>query len=120
MTVAVDVDRLQRELEAIVGPRRMSMRAVDLDTYARDMWPRVLLAYREGRIPTPRPHAVVWPKSVREVVAVVKLARSLGVPIGATVQSIQAMKEATAALVGPDAGREMGVYFDYLSSGLGN
>ena len=45
---------------------------------------------------------------------------SLGVPIGATVQSIQAMKETTAALVGPDAGREMGVYFDYISSGLGN
>jgi len=45
---------------------------------------------------------------------------SLGVPIGATVQSIQAMKEATAALVGPDAGREMGVYLDYISSGLGN
>ena len=43
---------------------------------------------------------------------------SLGVPIGATVQSIQAMKEATASLVGPDAGREMGVYFDYISSGL--
>jgi allophycocyanin beta subunit len=45
---------------------------------------------------------------------------SLGVPIGATVQSIQAMKEVTASLVGPDAGREMGVYFDYISSGLGN
>jgi allophycocyanin beta subunit len=43
---------------------------------------------------------------------------SLGVPIGATVQSIQAMKEVTASLVGPDAGREMGVYFDYISSGL--
>ena len=44
---------------------------------------------------------------------------SLGVPIGATVQSIQAMKEVTAGLVGPDAGREMGVYFDYICSGLG-
>ena len=43
---------------------------------------------------------------------------SLGVPIGATVQAIQAMKEVTASLVGPDAGREMGVYFDYISSGL--
>jgi allophycocyanin beta subunit len=31
---------------------------------------------------------------------------SLGVPIGATVQSIQAMKEVTASLVGPDAGRK--------------
>lgn len=43
---------------------------------------------------------------------------SLGVPVGATVQAIQAMKEVTASLVGPDAGREMGVYFDYISSGL--
>ena len=43
---------------------------------------------------------------------------SLGVPIGSTVQAIQAMKEVTASLVGPDAGREMGVYFDYICSGL--
>jgi len=43
---------------------------------------------------------------------------SLGVPIGATVQSIQAMKEVTASLVGPDAGKEMGVYLDYICSGL--
>jgi len=43
---------------------------------------------------------------------------SLGVPSGATVQAIQAMKEVTASLVGPDAGREMGVYFDYICSGL--
>ena len=45
---------------------------------------------------------------------------SLGVPIGATVQAIQAMKEVTASLVGSDAGKEMGVYFDYICSGLGN
>ena len=30
---------------------------------------------------------------------------SLGVPIGATIQAIQAMKEVTSALVGPDAGK---------------
>src|SRR5689334_947469 len=53
------------------------MRAVDLDTYARDMWPRLLIAYRDGIPAHHRPHAVVW----REHVAVVKLARSLGVPI---------------------------------------
>ena len=77
----VDVDRLQRDLEAIVGPRRVSMRPVDLDTYARDMWPRLLIAYREGTQPAPRPHAVVWPEHVREVVSVVKLARAAGIPI---------------------------------------
>lgn len=44
---------------------------------------------------------------------------SLGVPIGATVRSLQAMKEVTADVVGVDAGREMGVYFDHICSGLG-
>src|SRR5438128_10131302 len=59
----------------------MSLRAVDLETYSRDMWPRMLLAYREGTTPPFRPHAVVWPEHVREVVAIVKLARELRVPI---------------------------------------
>jgi len=43
---------------------------------------------------------------------------SLGVPIGGTVRAIQAMKEVTADLVGAEAGKEMGVYFDYICSGL--
>jgi allophycocyanin beta subunit len=43
---------------------------------------------------------------------------SLGVPVNSTVQAIQAMKEVTSGLVGPDAGKEMGVYFDYICSGL--
>ena len=47
---AVDVDRLQRELETIFGARRVSLRAVDLDTYSRDMWPRMLIAYRDGNV----------------------------------------------------------------------
>ena len=43
---------------------------------------------------------------------------SLGVPIGATIQAIQAMKEVTSSLVGPEAGQEMGLYLDYTCSGL--
>jgi allophycocyanin beta subunit len=43
---------------------------------------------------------------------------SLGVPIGATIRSVQAMKEVVTGVVGADAGREMGVYFDYITSGL--
>ena len=77
----MDTDRLQRELEAIFGPRRVSLRAVDLDTYARDMWPRLLLAYREGHRPAMRPQAIVWPEHVREVVAVVRLAREHRIPL---------------------------------------
>jgi allophycocyanin beta subunit len=43
---------------------------------------------------------------------------SLGVPIGTLCGAVQAMKEVTASLVGADAGKEMGVYFDYICSGL--
>ncbi|MGE0549720.1 MAG: FAD-binding oxidoreductase [Kofleriaceae bacterium] len=76
----VDVDRLQRDLEVIVGPRRVSVRAIDLDTYARDMWPRLLLDHRVGKH-GPRPHAVVWPETPREVVSIVNLARERKLPI---------------------------------------
>jgi allophycocyanin beta subunit len=43
---------------------------------------------------------------------------SLGVPVGATVGAIQAIKEVASGLVGSDAGKELGVYLDYISSGL--
>jgi len=43
---------------------------------------------------------------------------SLGVPVGATVRAIQAMKEVTTELIGAEAGKEMGVYFDHLCTGL--
>src|SRR5689334_16534405 len=45
------------------------------------MWPRLLLGVREGIPPAHRPHAVVWPEHVREIVAIVRLARELRVPI---------------------------------------
>lgn len=78
---AVDAERLQRDLEVIVGAQRVSTRTVDLETYSRDMWPRLLLPYRDGIPVAHRPHAVVWPESVREVIAVVKLAREQEIPI---------------------------------------
>ena len=43
---------------------------------------------------------------------------SLGVPVGSTVGAIQAIKEVAASLIGADAGKELGVYLDYISSGL--
>jgi alkyldihydroxyacetonephosphate synthase len=81
MAPAVDVDRLRRELLPIVGERRLSAREVDLTTYSRDMWPRLLLAVRDGTPLPHRPHLVVWPETVREVAAIVRVARAQGVPI---------------------------------------
>ncbi len=72
---AITPDELRRELEGICGPRRVSTRDGDLDTYSRDMWPRLLIARRDGVPSTHRPHAVVWPETVREVLAVVRFAR---------------------------------------------
>jgi allophycocyanin beta subunit len=43
---------------------------------------------------------------------------SLGVPIGATIRAVQAMKEVTSDLIGAEAGKEMSVYFDYIAAGL--
>ncbi|HTJ41576.1 MAG TPA: FAD-binding oxidoreductase [Kofleriaceae bacterium] len=78
---ALDPDALRRDLEGICGPRRVSMRETDLDTYARDMWPRLLFARRDGAPMGRRPHVVVWPETVREVVSIVRLAREQKLPI---------------------------------------
>ena len=43
---------------------------------------------------------------------------SLGVPVVSTIQAIQAIKEVAASIVGSDAGKDLGVYLDYISSGL--
>jgi alkyldihydroxyacetonephosphate synthase len=68
-------------LSAIVGDDRVSTRHADLTTYARDMWPRVLLAVREGAVAEHPPDVVVWPETVDEVAEIVKLARARRVPI---------------------------------------
>src|SRR5262245_50995122 len=57
------------------------MRGSDLASYARDMWPRLLIGIAGGRLPSELPDVVVWPDSEREVAAVVRAARSLGAPI---------------------------------------
>ncbi len=44
---------------------------------------------------------------------------SLGVPVGATVRAVQAMKEVTTEMLGAEAGKEMGLYFDHICTGLG-
>ena len=77
----VDPDELRDQLEQIVGPKRGSTDAVDLATYARDMWPRLLIAIGAGAKIEPTPHAVVWPEHTHEVAAIIRLARALGVAI---------------------------------------
>lgn len=43
---------------------------------------------------------------------------SLGVPVGATIRAVQAMKEVVNDMLGAEAGKEVGRYFDHICSGL--
>lgn len=43
---------------------------------------------------------------------------SLGVPVGATVKAVQAMKDVSTEMLGAEAGKEVGLYFDHICMGL--
>jgi alkyldihydroxyacetonephosphate synthase len=76
-----DPETLRRDLARIVGDRRVSVRHAELESYSRDMWPRLLFAVQGGALPAHRPHAVVWPTSEQEVAAVVAFAAEHRIPI---------------------------------------
>ena len=67
------------ELSRAVGGR-LSFEEQDRLCYARDMWPRVLVLMRQGRIPPP-PDAVAWPASEEEIAQLIRIARAHRIPI---------------------------------------
>src|SRR5215510_4663272 len=77
----VELAELQRALAAIVGDARISTRASDRSVYARDMWPRLLLAVRSGAPSETPPDVVVWPETEAEIRDIVRLARRMRVPL---------------------------------------
>jgi alkyldihydroxyacetonephosphate synthase len=77
----VALDDVTRALAAVASDGRVSTRGVDRATYARDMWPRLLLAVRDGAPAEHPPDVVVWPETVAEVRDIVAIARRFGVPI---------------------------------------
>jgi alkyldihydroxyacetonephosphate synthase len=77
----VDAEDLRSHLQQIVGAKRVSIDPNDIETYARDVWPRLLIGIAGGKLPEHHSHAVVWPENTREVAAIVRLARSLELPI---------------------------------------
>jgi len=71
--------------EAIPG-LQCSDSTPDRISYARDLWPRHMIAVRAGRIADHRPGVVVWPERTEQVVALVKWCGQEGislVPYGA-------------------------------------
>jgi alkyldihydroxyacetonephosphate synthase len=60
---------------------RTSADEADRVAYARDLWPRHHLAVRGGRPAEHRPAAIAWPESTEQVAAIVRWAKSAGVPL---------------------------------------
>ncbi|MBT8491415.1 MAG: FAD-binding oxidoreductase [Deltaproteobacteria bacterium] len=81
MPFAPVTSELVRELSGVVGQERVSTDEGERAVYGRDMWPRYLIGARYGSPPKHRPGVVVWPRSTREVAAVVKIAREARVPV---------------------------------------
>ncbi len=71
---------LRASLAAIFPPARLSASAPDRIAYARDLWPVGQFWAREGHFPHP-PDAVVWPETVDEIVALLRLANEHRFPV---------------------------------------
>lgn len=68
------------KLARIVGKDGLSISPLSRILYSRDMYPVALMHQAEG-VTGHYPQVVVWPKKVPEVVRVLKLARSLRLPV---------------------------------------
>ncbi len=72
---------LAEALARVLPTDRVSVAPADRVSYARDAWPRTLIAIQHGVVAPNPPDLVVWPESTDEVVKVVRLANELRVPI---------------------------------------
>lgn len=72
---------LIRAMQGAVPGLRTSTEGADQVAYARDLWPRHLLAVRAGRVAEHRPAAIVWPESTAQVSALVRWAAASRTPI---------------------------------------
>jgi alkyldihydroxyacetonephosphate synthase len=78
--MAGDTKRLIEELKEAVGSEHVSVRNVDRAVYSRDVWPRNTIRLQALELPE-RPEVVVWPGSVEEVRAVVRIAAEEKTPV---------------------------------------
>jgi alkyldihydroxyacetonephosphate synthase len=72
---------LARDLAQALPDLQVSEDPADRVTYARDLWPRHHLAVRAGNVAEHRPGAIVWPRTTREVSALVRWAAGTRTPL---------------------------------------
>lgn len=79
-TVAEAPEGRMREALATLFGERMSVRESDRIVYHRDLYPGAQLAVRDGVVAN-RPDAIVWPETVQEVAALLRLANEVKFPV---------------------------------------
>ena len=72
---------LLADLARLLPPHSISTTPPDRVAYARDLWPRGLIALSGGIPAAHPPDAVVWPSSTDELQAIVRAAARTGTPI---------------------------------------
>lgn len=76
------IDReLAQDLRSILGDKGISTSPAQLIAYASDMWPKYQIYKLMGRFGEHPPDAVVWPADPDQVIEVVKLLNSRGIPV---------------------------------------
>jgi alkyldihydroxyacetonephosphate synthase len=68
------------DVRGVVGVANIATEEVTCICYSRDAWPYKLLEVKNGII-TPRPNAVVWPRSTDEVSKILQIANQYKIPI---------------------------------------
>jgi alkyldihydroxyacetonephosphate synthase len=79
-SMALNVRRVKRQLEQLVGKENLSDAEVDRICYSRDAWPLRLM--RLGRLVTnPQPDLIVWPQTVGQIQRILGIANAERIPI---------------------------------------
>lgn len=74
-------EALRRDLAGLVSGGRASIDPADRVAYAKDLWPRNVIAARAGIAAPAPPAVVVWPRTTQEVVGVVRYAAERRIPL---------------------------------------
>jgi len=79
-SIALNVRRVKRQLEKLVGKENLSDAEVDRICYSRDGWPLRLM--RLGRLVTDsRPDIIVWPQTKEQIQRILRIANTERIPV---------------------------------------
>lgn len=73
-------EKIYQKLIKILPADNISFLSTDKLSYARDMWPRETIWFREGKVRY-LPELVVWPQNKEEIIKIIKLSQEEKIPL---------------------------------------